>query len=135
MAFCERRDSAHKKDKQFFTRPDPYVDAWMLITGRNREVFNLHEFVKMFPDVDKYIFPSRRMLKCRVMSDGCPILQAKQVLVAERKETAAERSAPTQQSTPHDEVVDVQRAFVPPTPRTGPVVKRRRRSVRQPFPL
>ncbi len=48
------------------------------------------------------------MLKCRVMSNGCPILLAKQVLLVERKETAAEQSAPTQQSTPHDEVVDVQ---------------------------
>ena len=107
----------------------------MLITGRNRKVFNLHEFGKMYPDVDKYIFPSRRMLKCRVMSGGCPILQAKQVLLVESKETAVEQSAPSQQPTPHDEVVDVQRAFVPATPRTGPVVKRRRRNVRQPFPL
>ena len=41
FAFCARRDSAPKKEKSFFITADPYIGAWMLITGNNRQVFDL----------------------------------------------------------------------------------------------
>ena len=86
LAFCARRDSASKKEKRFFTMADPYIDAWMLITGNNREVFEVTKLVRLYPDVERYIVPCRRMLKCRVMSDRCPILKAKNMVQNESTE-------------------------------------------------
>jgi hypothetical protein len=46
LAFCARLDPAKRKEKDFFSKPDPYIDAWMLLTGRVRKVFDVIKFVK-----------------------------------------------------------------------------------------
>jgi formylmethanofuran dehydrogenase subunit E len=90
LAFCARHDAAERKEKDFFSKPDPYIDAWMLLTGRVRKVFDVIKFVKVHPDVDHFIFSTRRCLKCPIMRDECPIIQAKQ-RVNEQEEKEAER--------------------------------------------
>jgi hypothetical protein len=89
LAFCARLDAAKRKEKDFFSKPDPYIDAWMLLTGRVRKVFDVIKFVKVHPDVDHFIFATRKYLKCRVMYDGCPIIQAKQRVSEQEKKEAA----------------------------------------------
>ena len=89
LAFLARLDAAKRKEKDFFSKPDPYIDAWMMLTGRVRKVFDVIKFVKVHPDVDHFIFATRKYLKCRVMYDGCPIIQAKQKVSEQEKKEAA----------------------------------------------
>ena len=94
----------------------------MLITGNNRQVFDVPKLVKLYPDVAKYIVSCRRMLKCRVMSDRCPILQAKSCV--EKEGSDINESVLSQLAVSHaaGRVEDQ-------PPRSGIIVKRRRRSV------
>ena len=39
------------KARQFWVTADPQIDAWMLATGRCREVFRVQEVVGQFPDI------------------------------------------------------------------------------------
>jgi hypothetical protein len=62
-SFLQRRDRAQSRqthaDRQFWEKADPEIDAWMLATGRVREVFNIENFVKRHPD----IFPAPQRLR------------------------------------------------------------------------
>jgi hypothetical protein len=59
LSFSERRDNAErrrdnaerrrdKSETDFWTKADPEIDAWMLVTGRTREVFDINAFAKMY---------------------------------------------------------------------------------------
>jgi hypothetical protein len=89
LAFRARLDAAKRKEKDSFSKPDPYIDAWMLLTGRVHKVFDVIKFVKVHPVADHFIFATRKHLKCRVMYDGCPIIQAKQRVSEQEKKEAA----------------------------------------------
>ena len=130
LAFCARRDSAHKKEKRFFTMADPYIDAWMLITGNNREVFEVTKLIRLYPDVEQYIVPCRRMLKCRVMSDRCPVVKAKNMLENQRtdeSQTILSKPAVVESAGK----VKSDQPLASTVHRSEIVVKRTRRSVRQ----
>ena len=56
----------------------PDVDKYIRILDKYGCICpRLDKYIRIRPDVDKYIVFCLRMLKCRVMSDRCPVLQAK----------------------------------------------------------
>ena len=65
-----------KKERDFWTEPDPYTDAWMIVTGRLRTVFDMETFVNRHNNAIKYLQRVRRRVEVRVMQDRCPMLLA-----------------------------------------------------------
>ena len=57
-------------------KPDPMIDAWMLATGRHREVFNLETFVEQHPDIVHHLEQLRKTLNVRVLTSRCPVVEA-----------------------------------------------------------
>ncbi len=55
FAECRRKAELKttKKDQDFWTQPDPTIDTWMLVTGRNWEVFDISASVKQHRDIVK----------------------------------------------------------------------------------
>ena len=51
-SFNRRRQRAERRllrcEKDFWTMADPEIDAWMLVTGRTRDVFDLEAFAKTY---------------------------------------------------------------------------------------
>ena len=49
QSFITRREAAKKKlekrERDFWTVADPEIDAWMLVPGQTRDVFDIHGFV------------------------------------------------------------------------------------------
>ena len=45
-------ENAPRKEKDFFTKADPYIDTWYLIRGMVRPVFDLEKFVETYPNLD-----------------------------------------------------------------------------------
>lgn len=80
ISFIERKRKAHKKrekqEKEFWTEADPNIDAWMLVVGQQRDVFDLNTLVNEYPDIHKYIERVRRMVNVQVLPGSCPVYQA-----------------------------------------------------------
>jgi hypothetical protein len=91
-SFAERRRKAElkktKKDQDFWTQPDPAIDAWMLVTGRKREVFDISAFVKQHRDIVKELERVRKVVNVLVLSSRCPVIKALEEL--ERQERGEE---------------------------------------------
>jgi hypothetical protein len=79
-SFIERKDRAQSKrthaDRQFWEKADPEIDAWMLPTGRVREVFNIDNFVKRHPDILPALQQLRKDLNVLVLPSRCPVNRA-----------------------------------------------------------
>lgn len=60
--FRERRCRANlkrnKEEREFWTKADPTIDAWMLVTGQKREVFDVSCFVTQH----RYILPELKQV-------------------------------------------------------------------------
>lgn len=90
--FTERMVKAQlkrtKEEKDFWTAPDPNIDAWMLTTGRKRDVFDLPKFVKENRNILDQVQSARKLISVLVLSSRCPINKAIQQL--ERSERGEE---------------------------------------------
>ena len=79
-SFISRRTNAERKrnreEKEFWTKADPEIDAWMIVTGRKREVFDIDLFVKRHENSIRVLKEVRAKVQVRVMADRCPVLQA-----------------------------------------------------------
>ena len=79
-AFTERvRKAKMTRDvheRAFWVKADPDIDAWMLATGRKRDVFNIDGFVKREPNIIPDLHRLRKTLNVRVMADRCPVTVA-----------------------------------------------------------
>ena len=71
MERAKRRLLKWKKD--FWTIPDPEIDAWMLVMGRTRAVFDLEAFVTRYGKYIECLSRIRRIVNVRVMADRCPM--------------------------------------------------------------
>ncbi len=49
-----------KKDKEFWTLPDATIDAWMLVTGRKRDVLDIASFVQQNGDIVAEVQQARK---------------------------------------------------------------------------
>mgnify|MGYP002803952926 FL=1 len=78
--FTERRSRAEKKrtklEKEFWTKPDPTIDAWMLVTGRKREVFDISSFVQRHRDIVPDLRRLRKVVNVHVLTTRCPVIAA-----------------------------------------------------------
>ena len=53
---------------------DPEIDAWMLVTGRTRDVFDLEAFAKTYgSEYLKLLLRIRKIVDVRVMPKKCPM--------------------------------------------------------------
>ena len=79
-SFISRRTNAernrNREEKEFWTKADPEIDAWMIVTGRKREVFDIDLFVKRHENSIRVLKEVRAKVQLRVMADRCPVLQA-----------------------------------------------------------
>ena len=79
-AFTERVRQAEMmkdaKERQFWVRADPDIDAWMLATGRKRDVFDIDAFINHEPNILEHLQRLRKTLNVRVMADRCPVMKA-----------------------------------------------------------
>ena len=70
--FTERMVKAQlkstKEEKDFWTAPDPNIDAWMLTTGRKRDVFDLPKFVKENRNILDQVQSARKLINVLVLS-------------------------------------------------------------------
>ena len=62
-----------KIQKDFWTTPDPSIDAWMLLTGRQREAFDLAAFVRNNPTILPHVESLRKKANVLVLASRCPI--------------------------------------------------------------
>ena len=60
-------------ERAFWVKADPDIDAWMLATGRKRDVFDIDAFGKREPDIIPDLQRLRKTLNVRVISDRCPV--------------------------------------------------------------
>ena len=91
-SFTEHRCKAElkrtKKEQDFWTQPNPTIDAWMLVTGRKREVFDISAFGKQHCDIVKELERIRKVVNVLVLSSWCPVIKALEEL--ERQERGEE---------------------------------------------
>ena len=87
-SFSERRTRAEKRrtkqEQEFWTKPDPTIDAWMLVTGRKREVFDISSFVKRHRDIVPKLRELRKVVNVLVLTTRCPVVAALETV--ERRE-------------------------------------------------
>ena len=73
-SFLERLRKAELKrtkgDEHFWTTADPWIDAWMILTGRKREVFDITSFVKQHPNISSDL---RSLRPAANLSSRCPV--------------------------------------------------------------
>ena len=76
-SFLERLRKAElrrsNEEQDFWTTPDPWIDAWMLLTGRKREVFDITAFVNHQKEISRSFQSLRTAANLRVLSDRCPV--------------------------------------------------------------
>jgi len=63
-------------ERAFWVKADPDIDAWMLATGRKRDVFDIDGFVTREPNIIPDLQRLRKTLNVRVMADRCPVTVA-----------------------------------------------------------
>ncbi len=113
-SFTTRRDRAQLKrtetDKEFWMRVDPNIDAWMLVTGRKRDVFHINSFVQLNRDIVtevqhtcKAVNVLRKAINVlrkafNVLTSRCPLNKALQHI--ERSERAEEEDEQPQVEVP-----------------------------------
>ena len=92
-SFLERLRKAELQkthaDKQFFTTADPWIDAWMLLTGRKRDVFDVSSFVNNHPDILPHLQSLRPAANILVLTSRCPVARE---LERQRRQTEGESS-------------------------------------------
>ena len=78
--FTERRSRAEKKrtkqEREFWTKPDPAIDAWMLVTGRKRDIFNMSSFVQRHRDIVPDLQRLRKVVNVVILTKRCPVIAA-----------------------------------------------------------
>ena len=84
LAFRTRMDNAHRKEKDFWTKADPFIDTWILIFGQVREVFDMEAFARAHPGIDEQLAELKGLVKRRVLHEDCPVVKINQV-IAESK--------------------------------------------------
>ena len=71
--FLQRRDNAYSKrthnDRQFWIKADPDIDAWMLATGKVRDIFDLNSFVERHNNILPALQRLRQNMNVRVSSE------------------------------------------------------------------
>ena len=92
LAFNARIDNAPRKERDFYTKADPNIDTWMLILAKPRNVFDLEAFVKKYPNIDGHLAELRKIVRCRVLHESCPIVNMKMQL-ARQSDEARKRKA------------------------------------------
>ena len=63
-------------ERAFWVKAGPDIDAWMLATGRKRDVFDIDAFVEREPNIIPELQRLRKTLNVRVMADRCPVTVA-----------------------------------------------------------
>jgi hypothetical protein len=75
-SFLERLRKAElkrTKEGDFWTKGDPEIDAWMIMTGRQREVFDVSVFVKQNPEILPHLQSIRAKVNVLVLTSCCPV--------------------------------------------------------------
>ena len=67
------------RERYFWTKADPEIDAWMLATGRKRELFDIRAFVDHEPDILPHLTRVREKLNVLVLTSRCPVARALRV--------------------------------------------------------
>ncbi len=75
----------NKNETVFWTTADPDIDAWMLATGRKREVFEIDAFVAHHPNILPELQRLRKLLNVKVFADRCPVRCLLYFLLKKRK--------------------------------------------------
>lgn len=80
LSFIERKRKAllkrDEKEKAFWIEADPSIDAWMLVLGLRRDVFDLKNFVSKHPDILMHLERLREVVKVLVPPCCCPVVKA-----------------------------------------------------------
>ena len=78
--FLQRRDNAKSKrthnDREFWVKADPKTDAWMLATGKVRDVFDVDSFVQRHGNIVPALQRLRKALNVLVLESRCPVKKA-----------------------------------------------------------
>ena len=64
------------KERQFWVGADPDINAWMLATGRKRDVFDIDAFINHEPNILEHLQRLQKTLNVRVMANRCPVMKA-----------------------------------------------------------
>ena len=92
-SFLERLRKAElkqsKRDQHFWTTSDPWIDAWMILTGRKREVFDKSSFVRQHPGISSHLQSLRPAANLLVLSSCCPVAREVQ---RQKRESEGETS-------------------------------------------
>ena len=75
------------EEKQFWVLADPFVDAWLLMLARKRDVFDIKKFAQKHPETTDDLNILRRTANVRVMPDRCPLSLAIEALGATDEDT------------------------------------------------
>ena len=60
------------QEKQFWVIADPFIDAWLLMLARKRDVFDMKNFAQKHPETGDNLNILRKTANVRVMADRCP---------------------------------------------------------------
>ena len=61
------------QEKQFWVVADPFVDAWLLMLVRKRDIFDMKRFAQKHAETGDDLNILRRTANVRVMPDRCPL--------------------------------------------------------------
>ena len=79
-AFLQQSDNAYSKrthnNRQFWIKADPDIDAWMLATGKVRDIFDLNSFVERHNNILPALQCLRQNMNVRVLESRCPVKKA-----------------------------------------------------------
>ena len=92
LAFATRMENALRKEKDFFTKADPYIDTWYLVRGMVRPVFDLEKFVEKYPNLDRDLNELRNLVRCRVFNDSCPLVKIRNSITLKRQAASVQPS-------------------------------------------
>ena len=92
LTFNARIDNAPGKERDFYTKVDPDIDTWMLILAKPGNVFDLEAFVKKFPNIDEDLAKLRKIVRCRVLHESCPVVITKMQLARQSEEARKRKS-------------------------------------------
>ena len=65
-----------RKDQEFWMQADPDIDAWMLVTGRKRDVFDITTFVDQHRAIVPEVQNVRNIINVLVLMSRCPVTKA-----------------------------------------------------------
>ncbi|CAB3992975.1 Hypothetical predicted protein [Paramuricea clavata] len=89
-SFTERRMKAERRrdktEADFWRKADPEIDAWMLVTGKTRDVFDIDRFAKRHEKDYKTLLRVRAVVQVKVMKDRCPMFRAMEKINNPNKE-------------------------------------------------